>query len=337
MQGPNTYSSLTNHYETNMIERMKKIKPQIEDEEWIATEKIHGANFSFFVDSTDQMICCKRSGPIKSNENFYSHGSLLEKYGENIKKMVSEIKQDTKAESVQVFGELFGGYYPGCESKSKPVQKGVYYCPENEFMVFDICIFLTIDEEFRKLYLDQDRVLDLCAKFNVPVCKPLHRGSLEKLLKLDPVFESTIYKEFNLDRVEDNIAEGYVFKPNKNIPTHIGRAVIKYKNDKFSEKISRNIKLEAKEEDPDIEKWVKELATYVNKNRFDAVVSKLSEEDRMNINKMIGLVTKDSIDELVRENDELGEKDKKFIKTLGGKARSIFAKEIIKWAREQDI
>lgn len=41
-----------------------------------------------------------------------------------------------------IYGEYFGGNYPGVESKDfKAVQKGIYYIPHHEFMAFDIKVY----------------------------------------------------------------------------------------------------------------------------------------------------------------------------------------------------
>lgn len=47
---------------------------------------------------------------------------------------------------VRIFGELFGGYYPtlGTEGKCVRVQKGIYYAPYNELIIFDI----QVDDKF---------------------------------------------------------------------------------------------------------------------------------------------------------------------------------------------
>lgn len=39
-----------------------------------------------------------------------------------------------------VYGELFGGCYPGIDSDHRPIQLGIYYFPNIHFMAFDISV-----------------------------------------------------------------------------------------------------------------------------------------------------------------------------------------------------
>lgn len=47
---------------------------------------------------------------------------------------------DAQLKGMYVYGELFGGMYPGLETPAPQthVQKGIYYSPTYEFFAFDI-------------------------------------------------------------------------------------------------------------------------------------------------------------------------------------------------------
>ena len=114
--------------------------------EFVALEKIHGANFSL---STDGKIvqANKRNSALKEGMNFHFWKTQLETHKEkvlNIWKLVNEnvLKEEEEdPRTVIVFGEIFGGHYPHNQVtrlKVPPVQKEVCYCPEIRFIAYDI-------------------------------------------------------------------------------------------------------------------------------------------------------------------------------------------------------
>ena len=84
--------------------------------EWVATEKIHGANFSLTVWEEDHEVhvkMAKRSTYLGDQENFFNIRSqpALVKELEDCSRNVwgSVQKKETGVEAVVVYGELFGG------------------------------------------------------------------------------------------------------------------------------------------------------------------------------------------------------------------------------------
>lgn len=62
--------------------------------EWIATEKVHGANFSFVTDGKD-IACCSRSNlldPAKAR-NFFNYTVVLEEHKERVIKIFNYVKE----------------------------------------------------------------------------------------------------------------------------------------------------------------------------------------------------------------------------------------------------
>ena len=47
---------------------------------WIATEKIHGCNYSFMCDNHLNVIPCKRRSVINYEEDFMNHQKIFDKY-----------------------------------------------------------------------------------------------------------------------------------------------------------------------------------------------------------------------------------------------------------------
>src|SRR5688572_29770050 len=89
---------------------------------------------------------------------------------------------------VIIFGELFGGRYS--HPDVKPVQSalmcqyGIDYCPQNEFMAFDI-----FDGNY---YLNYDVMIEILEESGLPFLKPLFRGSYDQVVNYDPEFTTTI-------------------------------------------------------------------------------------------------------------------------------------------------
>jgi Rnl2 family RNA ligase len=215
-----------------------------------------------------------------------------------------------------IYGEYFGGNWPSDHANfvkggPKAVQKGVYYTPEHEFFAFDICI-VTPEEAYWADVMDIPKLLGGHIK-HVPV---FTKGNFEEVFNMDTIIDSTIPDLLGLPKLEKNIIEGMVIRPNHDVRLGNGaRVVIKKKNQEFLEKASEpSVKKEKKEKkvDPEIEGFLEELLKYLNANRIDSVVSKYPDlKDR---NKLKDLIIKDILsdaekDELkLPENEELMKK-----------------------------
>ena len=83
---------------------------------------------------------------IKSEEDFFGHRKVFERYRPSIMNLWKEMNRVRKIRGINnqiiVYGELFGGRYPHSDVELpagiKPVQRGIYYCPDIEWKAFDI-------------------------------------------------------------------------------------------------------------------------------------------------------------------------------------------------------
>ena len=160
------------------------------------------------------------------------HNKLNDVY-DNIRKF------DPKLLKFSIYGEYFGGNWPvnsplqlkgGC----KAVQKGVYYTPNHEFYAFDIFV---VNEQVAYWVdvLDIPRLLGEHIN-SVPVYV---RGTFEEVFNVNTEIDSTIPELLGLPKLPDNIIEGMVIRPNKNLKTPLNeRVIIKKKNKEFMEKAS---------------------------------------------------------------------------------------------------
>ena len=245
---------------------------------WIVTEKVHGANFCFVTDGTT-VKPAKRNDFLETDENkivdtFFGYKKVFDKYVPNILSLFKDILDSNRfydLDTVNVYGELFGGKYPDVETPQgiEPVQSEILYCPDLEFYAFDIAI-VTLDAI--KIYLDYDLCITLFEKANLFYAQPLLIGSFTEALNYSVDFQSTIPKLLKLVPPKDNPAEGIVVKPIKTIviqgKKNKERVIFKRKAEKFNERIASN-KFYTNDND-----LIKFLETFVTKNRYNNLISK---------------------------------------------------------------
>jgi Rnl2 family RNA ligase len=229
------YNSIENSYNKKILEKF--YNNGFHNEEWLAMEKVHGANFSVIV-SDCGISYCRRTDILKDGESFFNYQYAVKKDEKTFVEIYNYLKNKyNNITQIQIYGEIFGGNYPHPEieknTKVSQVQKEIAYHPDVKFIVFDI----SYNYDGRKFdYVSHDEVISISEQYNLLYSPILHRGPLDELLKLNPVFETTIPSLFNLPKIENNIAEGYVLKPNKNLFCGESRVIFKHKNEIFKEK-----------------------------------------------------------------------------------------------------
>lgn len=292
------YNSLENAYRQKFIDQCHELGV----DEWVALEKVHGANFSFVV-GDGGVIPAKRSGPVELNEHgnydFYGCHPIVEKYRDRAV-MVSEVV----GKSVQIFGELYG----------EGVQKGVDYGPK-DFVAFDI---MTEDGT----YLAWPIVCYLCDSVGIPKAPVLGTGTLTEMLEISPEFFSAISPR------DDQKAEGVVIKPwQKDVRFGNGsRPIIKNKSQAFSEKKEKVAKKPYVMPENLVEIY-QDFCQYITENRLRNVLSKVGEVSQKDFGKVSGAFVKDAKDEFERDEYEINKDDWKGIsKSVGKEASNLIRK-----------
>jgi Rnl2 family RNA ligase len=322
------YNSVENSYQEKFMDRI--IREGRTDGDWIVTEKIHGANFSFWYDGK-KFRMAKRTGWIADDENFYGIKGSKHYLTECVKELYSRFKN---IDYIAVFGEIYGGTYPHPDvlafPNAKKVQKGVYYCPHNDFMVYDI----KVDGKFIN-FIDMQMY---CECVGLRFVRAKFVGTFKECLEHKNDFLSGIYKEYDLPSIEDNICEGIVIRPNKAqfVFTH-SRVMLKSKNDRFKEKASERkprIKIELTGISKDIADG---MFSMVTKNRYDAVISKIGEVKISDFGKLQGLMMKDIHEEVLKDTDmandflSLEKAQRKLIqKIVGSEVANLIREELIR-------
>lgn len=257
---------------------------------YVTTEKIHGANFSAqYRGTTDTVKFCRKGGWLKPGESFYSHTKLdLEK----IEKVVKYLAHCNGAKTVEVYGEICGGYYDGeQELGCKRVQTQVQYSSKTEFIVFDI----RIDGRYIP-FLDVVVMCGICDLMHVPVAGVF--DSFEDALAANNEYMTMVPKLLgNMGVVKDNICEGNVIRPLREEVTFANgkRLVLKNKNAKFSETKDRKPKVPTPELTSFAQSVLQLVTNRLNRTRLDAVISKESNVSQKDFGKITGLLIQDAI------------------------------------------
>ena len=316
------FSSLENSYRDNFI---SKIREQgYESEEYIITEKLHGANYSFTVvvggGIAVSVIPAKRSGYINSDEKFYNHRPTYEKYAHKIGKLATALL-DNNDGIVTVYGELYGGN----------IQGGMAYPLEQDFAGFDITVDGTP--------IDKRKAFSLMNEYEIPTVPVLgYAKSLSDALEWNESFITKKLRDgFDTENPQAE-AEGVVIEP---VTPHYlpsgERVYLKKKTKRFLEKGKNKIEKPKVSLSEPLSKLLETSLEYINENRFNAVVSKEGEVNIKIIGKISGLMTQDIIVDLIKDEnienlESLGEVSevKKFKQTLHGEVISFIRPILLK-------
>jgi len=333
------YSNIENSYREKEIQRIIESGFASEDIVWVVTEKIHGTNLSFLSDGNEVKVA-KRTSILSEDglAKFYDADKMNEKYKENIRKLARYITFIYEANEIQVFGEHFGGIYNSETEKGyTKIQKEVQYIPYTDFMIFDILVKF----KNKEVFMNWDRIKELATKYRLKVVPELFRGNFEECLQYSNEFETVIPEYYGIQdfygKVKNNICEGVVIKPLKDLRFSDGsRVILKNKNEKFKEKgkvkkpkSAKNINLSDENK-----KWVDEISRYFEVNRINAVLSKGEVElGWKQFGKLAGLFFKDALDDFIKDNPDyvkLSKESKRIIQRYALVRAQNFIRDFLK-------
>ena len=300
----------------------------------VALEKAHGAHFSF---QTDGKIveCARRRDVLGDGHSFYNFQKLLEEYSDSIKNIFTLM--DSNTTSIQVDGELIGGLYdhPDVEKahNSTPVQKEVYYCPDNKFFAYDILCF---KDNGDRIFVNYDKAIEIFSSVGFLYAEPLARGTFSELCKMSNVFQSLIPKQLGLPLIENNMAEGLVIKPVNDLRSQKGsRVILKSKNKKFSETDDEVRKQKFKKPIGGLSSEIIDcLDSMVTMNRLNNVISKIGEVTDNDFGMLMKDLNLDILEEFKEEHENIyNSLDKKTFplakKYLNGKCSTLIRQYFI--------
>lgn len=324
-----------------------EIEKKIKTTKWVVTEKIHGANLCIIYDILEENILfSKRREIIKDNESFFGHENL--QIDINILKIifsfVSTKISNQNWNQLLLYGEICGGVYPHpnveINNNVKLIQTGIYYSPNIEFISFDIAL---INNKKEKIYIDYEISIEAFKLTRLLYAKELFIGNFEDAINYKIKFQSTIPNLFNLPEIKDNIAEGIIIKPLKNIiiDTKKGknRAIIKRKIDEFNEsdynKAEKWIEsINNHEKNNNINILLYEINALVTYNRLNNAISKIGIPTKTNINK-ISKILLEEIKNDVKINIE--DYHKELWEKLSSNQKKDIDQEILKLCKQEII
>ena len=326
------YASIENSYNNKFINIVKGIIPK--NEQFVISEKIHGANVSLVKWRDSKKIqLCKRTSEVKEDEKFYNCNVVLEELKQNNVERIFDLlfESDESIERINIFGEMFGGGYPHPDveksNEFSSIQKGVFYHPRQKVLFFDIMIngeYMSYEK--LDLFIHDFELKDFFVH-------QIFSGNLDECLEFTNEFLTQIPNRFNLPNIENNICEGVVIKPCKNYFMKSGqRIIIKNKNERFTEISRKPKRIKTQDEIPEgIQKLCGEMSRYINENRFNAVVSKLGEITNKDFGKIAKCFSEDVLEEFEKENkvlNTLDDSEEKVIKKFLGKEISKFIRPL---------
>ena len=322
------YNSIENHYQEGFINKIREASVGLPIS-WFVTEKIHGCNAQISYDGKEVKYG-KRTSYIE-NENFYNIKEVLGQYKDKLIMYYNHLATfGLELDKVIFFGELFGGSYPHPDvprnKKCSPIQKGVYYTPNHEFKLFDICITFK-DGEYR--YLSGYDFIKICEIFGLPHVPVLDVNiDLEKALAFKNDGESKVYSEYGLPQIQDNIMEGIVIRgwdtdlwlPNKQtegllqsgvVLSKGSRAIIKSKNDRFKEVSHQKKKVVEHKDVPEhIQNILNDLNLYVTPQRVENVISHFGEISLSQFGEILKAVNLDVLEDFEKDSNVLNTLEK---------------------------
>lgn len=267
------FSSLENTYRENHID---KIQYEGKDSgEWIVTEKIHGANFSFWCDGKEVRMASRTQFV---DGTFFNCQAVINKYSPLVLDMHQ--KYLNSGDLLVIYGELFGGN----------IQKEVEY-GEKDFRAFDVSINGVISNKILALFA--------CEDVGIKWAPHIFTGTFAECLALPNTFKSTLTPK---DYEDENNAEGLVIEPV--VPAYFNngnRIYLKNKTESFSEKKrqpkeKQTFNLSEVESD-----LMGQLLEYNTPQRVSNVLSKIGQVTNKDFGRILGLTTQDIFEDFMKD------------------------------------
>lgn len=311
------FTSIENSYRQKEIQ---SIQINFPGAQFVVQEKIHGSNFSFWTDG-ETIRCAKRSGFIKENENFMDYEIVLDRHGKDILELFKNLKEEKylveDLQELTLFGEIYGGTYPHPDVKALSVtriQKGVFYSPDVNFIAFDI--------KANGNYVPFKKFKAACMVGKIPFLDSIFEGTLEECLAVGNKYQTTLPAMHGLPEIENNTCEGNVIRPLDVLYFGNGqRVILKNKNEAFSEK--KNKGGSAPKPPVEVPAHIQELqlegVRYITENRLRNVLSKVGEVKQKDFGKLLGMFSKDVMEDFGKDEPkvlELDNKEKKMVTRL---------------------
>jgi len=277
------YHSIENSYRNKEIAMWIERFPELEGEEFILQEKIHGSNVQWMFDKNGTFSLGKRSGMIGEGENFFNiQNETSSKYMDVIS-VLRNFAVGSKS-NLNVYGEWFG----------EGIQKGVNYGKGKRIMFFDVRVDGTL--------LPTVAMEDFFSELNIEDMMVPNFGVVTTI-KEATEFPTRKVTLINPDG--GSIIEGIVIKPYNKVYVY-GHDVfmLKKKNEEFKEEASKP-KVPREPLSDNVIFLSEEFKKYTNENRVMSIFSKYGEiEKPEQIGDYIRLVITDAKEDFLKDYQE---------------------------------
>ncbi len=196
---------------------------------WVATEKLHGANFVIAVEH-EVVRFGKRKAWLEPADAFFGWQLIAAVLAERVRTL------GRLAPQVVCYGELFGGGYPHPDVPAVPgltaIQTGVWYAPDLRWALFDILVATTDEDDGEMLmFAETEQLAREAGLLTAPVLARGKRADLERVPVAAPTAMPAL---LGLPPLADNRREGYVLKPDRRMAGR-DRPIIKRKLPDFDD------------------------------------------------------------------------------------------------------
>jgi len=287
-----SWPSIENHYNRKFVNYFLELYPELAEEEFIITEKLHGSNFQFAFAPNEDFRVASRKRYLDKDSNFQgvSIFELMERY--SLFLQAFQNYSGAYGKEIRLYGELIG----------PKIQKGIYYGKERQVKFFgmrfnDELVSWKILED----YVPEDLLVPIIGKVT----------GLETVLGFSTEFKSRVAE---IDT--PNICEGIVIQPFSRVyrDLHGVYFLIKKKNEAFLEtKKKLKVQLDSK-----TSVLHAEFESYLTEERLDGIFSKLGNLETTNqFGEYIKAMITDAKADFEKDfSDELAELDKKELKGI---------------------
>lgn len=287
------FPSLENTYRQKEIDQALMVAQHYKENgaevSWIVTEKVHGSNFSFHINKDEegsvQVKVGKRTGFIEGGEKFFNYRPVVDKYINQFKGLFNHLN----AETLVVYGELFGGNIQNCMS----------YPLEQDFIAFDVVV--------DGIAQNKIAMFKTLKSFGIPTVPVLGIfDALADALGCEESFDSLLTRTSFDGNADHKEAEGIVIEPT--IPMYSAngsRVYLKKKTKRFLEKSGKpTVKHKSPVVLSDTVRENLDIASqYITEGRFQSVISKIGEVSIKDIGKITGLMTQDILVDMCKDLD----------------------------------
>ena len=294
--------------------------------EWVCAVKMDGANFQIAIDENNDIHYGSRNQELGRYDNFngYQHvvaRDQLDEKARKLKQLWVESQHGTESGLVLVganiypvticiYGEFIGGCYRhkdvAPDQGATKLQGRVNYCPDNRWVPFDIFVYIHTPTGCG-YYLSPDDVAFFCNNAGLYSQMIAFRGTFDEAISYPNDFQDEIgHLMFGLPKLEENVVEGTVIKPARELRFPNGeRVIIKNKNRIFLER-GHKTNRQKKPAEPmnELEESMYDnMADFLNESRLYSVLSKmdLTNLQQQDFGKLVKAVFEDLNKDFLKE------------------------------------